>query len=491
MKTNFANLIKQELNYTETENGATSYKSSMDSVVDLFGQIGAFTKETSKRDKQAIFEKALEEDSELAMKTLFYALDIRGGLGARKTFCEIFEYVIQFYDDIAINNIHCIPEFGRWDDLIKLAYAFDGTNFSRVAVEYIANTLKGDVFSASNGGKVTLLAKWMPSENTSSADTRKLAKWLMPKMKVNYRKTLSMLRATIGIVETKLSQGGDINYEAVPSRAMLKYRNAFRRRDENAFETYLSNVSNGDAKINASTLYPYDLVDKVLYGDEDNKVLNLQWDALPNYMASNDGYNCIPIIDVSGSMYGTPMAAAIGIGMYISERLTGQFKNKFITFSNKPQLIEIPEKLSFVDKVREVSEADWGYNTNIELTFDLLLDTAVRNRIPQSEIPDDILIMSDMEFDSAMNCYEDYEKKTLFEAIEEKWLANGYTMPRIVFWNLDARPGNFPMKADGNCLLVSGYSPTVMKSIMNKEVSTALDLVKHAVLSSRYDVVAF
>ncbi|MGL6130434.1 MAG: DUF2828 family protein [Fusobacteriaceae bacterium] len=494
---NFSQMLSEQLNLTTTENGAVTNSTSGERIVDLFGSIGSFTKDTSPQIKVSMFNEAYKENKELAVKVLFYALDIRAGLGQKETFLDILLDLCKTKEEIVIKNLWAIFEFGRWDMITKLAFVTQelAPNVSISCLNLIKDVLKSDISSYTP----SLLGKWMPSENTSSESTRALAKWIRVSLGYtpkDYRKMLSALRAKVGIIETKLSQGfTSIDYEKVPSRAMLKYTNAFYHRDEKGFKDYLDKVEKGEAKINSGVLYPMDLVkilDDMDYEtleerDTKEKSVNMQWNSLPNYMLNGD-FNCIPVVDVSGSMQGTPLYAAVGIGLYISEKLTTCFKNKFITFSESPALLSINESLTFSEKIEEMTSSDWGYNTDIKKVFDLILDTAVSQELDQSDIPTDILIMSDMEFDCAD---KSMSKVSLFKNIKKKWLEKGYVLPRLVFWNLDASGHNFPMTSSENCLFVSGYSPIIMQSIMNKKVVTPLDIIKEAVLVPRYDDIVF
>ena len=288
-----------------------------------------------------------------------------------------------------------------------------------------------------NDKPVSLLAKWLPSVNASNKQTiingKKIAKSLDMSEK-EYRQTLSKLRKYINIVETNLSKKeyDNIIYSEVPSKAMNNYRNAFSRNDGERFAEFMNKVSTGEEKINASTLYPYDIVEKYLYGDNKaNEVLEEQWKALPNYVEGEN--NFLVMADVSGSMYGRPLATSVGLAMYFAERNKGAFANTFMTFSEKPELVTIKGKNLF-EKLNYVQNARWDMNTNLEAAFNLVLKTAVKYKTKKEDMPTSIVVITDMEIDECSN--PDW---LFYDQMKKKFEENGYEIPNIVFWNVNAR----------------------------------------------------
>ena len=506
MVNKFMNALTNEYNKTLTENGATTYRSTLSGLLDLFALGGAY-RNRSDEDCILLFKKAFDEDHSYALKCLFYLRDVRGGQGERRFFRVVTKWLADNRTEDMRRNLGFVSEYGRWDDL----YTFVGTKLERDAFAIIRKQLELDVQCKAP----SLLAKWLKSENASSRETA----WLGNKTRQylgmshrQYRKTLSILRERIRVLERLMSANrwDEIEFDKIPSKAGLIYKNAFARRDI-IKEKYKAFAEDKNTTVNAKALYPYEVVDKALaygnfgyyYGrpqaedqELDRKMLEKYWENLEDFF-NGCSFNGICVADTSGSMYGTPMAVALSIAMYCAERNTGPFANHFFTFSQRPSLVKI-EGIDFVDKVCRMERANWGDNTNIEAVFDKMLDIAVKNHLTQDEIPQNIVIVSDMEFDYCVtsNRYVDrqsygwYHKsyepanETLFEAIEKKWNAWGYQMPSIVFWNVDARQDNIPMKVSGHVSYVSGFSPVIFEQVL-KGV-TAYDLMYDKLDSERY-----
>lgn len=481
--------LKNETNYTKTTNGAVAYKSTLNEIVDFFGQIGSMRYRTP-QDKCILFENAFAVDRELAMKTLFYNRDCRGGQGERQTFRDIYIHLVNLDTDVAIANISNIVEFGRWDDLIDIAYKCENSKFTESAIAYIKTMLDLDLVCEN---PTSLLGKWLPSINASNKETIAKGKWIANKLGYSpkkYRKLLSYLRNRIRIIENNLREKNysEIKYEQVPSLAMNKYRNAFYRNDGDKFSKYLEDVKSGKKEIKASTLYPYDIVRSYLLENGINNVLEEQWKALPDYI---NGTECktLVVADVSGSMEGLPMFISVSLALYLSERMKGVYANKFITFDTKPKFVEINPELSVRGKILNIYHADWGGSTNMQGVFDLILDVAIKNELKQSDLPEQIIVITDMNFNEGT--YRDKNKKTLFKNIKNKFKENGYELPKLIWWNANAINEVFPMKADGNCQYVSGASPSIMKAVLEGKMLSAIDLIKQAVLTERYSVIKF
>ena len=466
--------MKKETNKGLTENGALTLKSSESHVLDLFSMGGALRNRDKEEVKQMI-SLALGEDRDLAIKCLFYLRDVRGGQGERQTFREGLSVLSNYYPDEAKKLLPLIEEYGRWDDIFYL---------ENISIEnFIREQLILDIKSE----RPSLLAKWMPSENTSSKKTielaRKMRKYLGMSSK-NYRIMLRNLRNKINLVETKLSSNkiSDIEYSSVPSKAQLKYKKAFANKDEVRYSKYLEDVKEGKEKINASVLFPYEIVREAK--KEDNETLEALWKNLPDYTNNNE--KAIVVADTSGSMSWSNNAlaldVALSLAMYFGERNEGVFKDKFITFSERPQLQEISGN-TLNQKYRNLSRADWGGSTNIQGVFDLLLNTAVLNNLSKSDMPSTIYIVSDMEFDMCTRGF------TNFENIKEKYTNAEYEMPTLVFWNVNSRNNNVPVdKNEKGVILVSGCSPSIFKMATEK-TTPELFMIK-TLNSKRYDAIS-
>ena len=465
---NFLQALKEEANKTLTENLAVTWRSSGSENVDLFGSIGALRSAVDK-DIVRRFLKAWGEDRDLAIKILFYARDVRGGLGERRVFRVILYALAVLAPESVIKNIPLIPEYGRWDDLLELLE----TPCEAEALAFIKKQLTADMAASEAGEPVSLMAKWLPSVNASSEETREQAKIVANAVGMNsaqYRKTLSALRAEIKILENNLREKDyTFDYSKQPSKAMFKYRKAFDRNDRERYSAYLSKVQKGEATLHTGTLLPYELVRAAFRGlsPEERKSLDVTWNALEDY---TDGRNALAVIDGSGSMYGwgnpRPAEIALSLGMYFAERNKGQFHDHFITFSKSPQLVQIKGK-DFVDRMMYCISYNEVANTNLQAVFTLILKTALEYNMPQSEMPELLYIISDMEFDS---CVED-AGLTNFEYAKQLYESHGYRLPQIFFWNVQSRQQQVPVRMnDRGVALVSGASPMIFRMAMSNEV---------------------
>ena len=464
------NFLKNEANKTETLNGATTYISSGKYCLDLFASIGA-SRNLDEKEIVKRFHRAFCEDKNLAMKILFYARDIRGGLGERKVFRTIIRNLPRTSRSALVKNIQYIPEYGRYDDLLEIM----DTSCKKEVVTFIKEQLQKDIANIETN-EVSLLAKWLPSINATNIQTVKLGKRLAQCLNMSekeYRQTLSKLRAKIKIIENNLREKDySFDYSKQPSKAMFKYKKAFIRNDKERYEDFLNKVQSGAVKMNTGTLYPYDIVRSIIHGgelsDEEKKSLDVTWNALPNYTKDE---NALVVVDGSGSMYwgGNPQPAEVAqsLAVYFAERNTGLFKNHFITFSENPRLVEIKGD-DIYNKIRFCIGFNECANTNIQKVFELILKTATKNKLSQKDMPETIYIISDMEFDS---CTVDADL-TNFEYIKKKFNETGYKLPRLVFWNVNSWQQQVPVKEnEQGVVLVSGCTPKIFEMVMDGETS--------------------
>ena len=494
---NFLNALKEETNFSITENGALTHKSTGSKVYDLFAMGGAY-RSRSEEDCVVLFMNAFKEDPVYALKCLFYLRDVRGGQGERRFFRVCMRHLAKENAAAARRNIQYIAEFGRWDDL----FTFIDTPLEKDALEVIRNQLAIDVECKTP----SLLAKCLKSENTSSAESRRIAgitrRYLHMTHK-QYRKTLSILRNQINVLERLMSTGrwDEIEFDKIPSKAGIIYKNAFARKDilKAKYEAF---AKDENTKVNAGTLYPCEVVREVtkslnscysqdckfMGSDTERAMINKYWDNLTDYF-NGANFNGMAVVDTSGSMtWGyqgdvMPIDVAISLGLYCAEKANGPFAGHYISFSSRPQLIEV-EGVDFVDKVRRIYETNLCENTNIEATFDLVLNTALNYKMKQEDLPENLIVISDMEFDGATYYSFSSRPDTLMEHIESKWNAAGYKMPKLVFWNVNARNNNIPMKDKNGITFVSGYSPVLFEQIMSGK--TSYDLMYDKLNSERY-----
>ena len=478
---NFAEALKNETRYTRTENGALAYNSTLNPCLDFFSLVGALRNADATRIT-SLFEAAYATDKTLALRTVFYARDVRGGLGERRVFRILLTYIAKEYPDALRPFVKLLPEYGRFDDW----YCLVGTPLEDDMWEAMKEQFLSDLKNASeNSHEVSLLAKWVKTADASSPATRalgiKTALGLGITVRI-YKKMVRDLRAYLKVVETYMSANkwDKIDYSAVPSKAMNNYRSAFGRHDYERFGQYLENVKKGVTKINASTLYPYDIVEKCLYKREYGPVLEEQWKALPNYVEGEN--SAIVIADVSGSMYGRPLATSVGLALYFAERNKGAYHNLFMTFSSRPQFVEVRGK-TLEQKFRNICQADWNMSTNLEGALREILRVAMTNRIPKEEMVKSLIIVSDMEIDQCT-----HERKNFYEDMRKQFALAGYDIPNIVFWNVNSRHDIF--HADANQIgvqLCSGQSAATFKSLMGAVGMNPIEYMVSVLNSKRYE----
>ena len=502
---NFAQAMYREGTHKTTENGAAAYNSTAQgALLDLFSQIGAL-RPRSDQDIRQKFAAAFKEDKLLATKMMFYAGDIReGGLGERRTFRICLRWMAENHSDIVLKNLELIPHFNRFDSLFELV----GTKCESAMWEMVAKTLTEDVraMKSSTTTKhipVSLLAKWMPSENTSSEKTRALAAKAIRALKLTprkYRKMLSALRKHIGVTERLMSAGewDKIDYAKVPSYAMHNYGSAFAKHDHERFDAYLKSVSKGEIKIHAGVLYPYDLVGKYLNASYYNaihcgdcnvakntdSVVEVQWKAMPNYLTKP--MNAVVMADVSGSMMssnGRPMATSIGLAIYFAQHNTGAFHNQYMTFTSDPHFINIKEGASLLDCVKQVASAGVGYSTNLERAFNEVLEVAVTNHVPKIQMPETIVVISDMEIDKYMRPGRHWD---FLKTMRYRFEAFGYKLPKIVLWNVEARKDTVLSQSE-DVIFISGQSASSFKALcQNLDGVTAYELMLQVLNAKAY-----
>ena len=488
---NMKETMNEEFNTSVTENGAVGYKTTGKELLDINFAVTSMRNWT---EDQIInkFVKAYYENPKLACKWIFYVRDAREGVGERRLFRILFKYLAKNHPDICTVLIPYVPVYGRWDDLWSLL----NTELAPEVSILVMKQLSEDIANMNDNDRISLLAKWMPSINTSSEETKRLARKMMQLIGCNnekqYRKLLSKLRAYLDVVEVKMSAGewSAINYSAVPSRANLIYNNAFLKNDEERRRKYLDMLQKGETKINAGVLFPHDIVHK--YNENSYRKIDTTyeelWKALPDYVKGSG--NTICVSDGSGSMCScvgntrvTALEVAQALSIYFAEKCTGQFKDNYITFSENPQFVDLSNARNLKEKIEIARRYSEIANTNIEAVFDLILQAAIRHNMKQEDLPQNILILSDMEFDGCVGVYtgrvrRDYWGCTVpvlgkpdakfFKVIANRYAAHGYKLPRLVFWNIRSRTGTIPVKEnDLGVALVSGFSPAIVKMVLS------------------------
>jgi hypothetical protein len=479
----FAEAVTEDQNKGLTYNqGATNY-SSLNACVDLFAMVGTRNAQFSRE-----FELAFQENEDVAVRILLWARDIRGGSGERQTFRNLLTYLEVKHPDVLFKLLPLIPEVGRWDDMLI---------FTNPGVKLAAFMQIKEALEDSDG----LCAKWMPRQSVGKKGRARKRKGrqdavdlrlflgLAPKA---YRK---LLASATNVVETNmcLNNWKGINYSHVPSLAAARYQKAFNKHDAAGYETYKNKLETGEAKISAGAVYPYDIIKSLEQGDQ--RVASAQWEALPNYL---DDSRIIPMVDTSGSMYSwsyydrnkgplksnvQPIDISVSLGLYCADKLSGAYHGMFLTFSEIPHLQTLTGNL--VSKYNQVRKAQWGMNTNIEAAMDKILNLAVAKKVPQEDMPEVLLILSDMEFDACVQ-----RESNIYDVTRHKYAASGYIMPKVVFWCLNGRTGNKPVTfRQSGTALVSGFSPAIMKSILASDLEdfTPENVMLKTVMVPRYN----
>ncbi len=464
----FLDHLKEMTNRTKTENGAATLRSTGSECLDLFATIGAM-RALPELEIENRFERAYAENPDLAMKILFYARDIRGGLGERAVFRTLLTWLAYCETAALRQNLPLIAEYGRWDDLLELL----DTPAQHDAEAVLCRQFQADLLALQKGEAVSLLGKWLPSVNASSEETVRKAKMLARAFDMKesrYRKALTALRAEIRILENRLRvRDYTFDYAKQPSRAMFKYRRAFMRNDRERYQAYMSRVKEGRETLHTGTLMPYDIVAAAYAASEaDRATLDTTWNALEDFTRDE---NSLVVADGSGSMYWTqtspkPAAVAQSLAIYFAERNHGAFRNHFITFSQTPRMVEIKGR-DIVEKVRYCETFNECANTNLQAVFDLILHTAAAHHVPQRDLPATLYIVSDMEFDSCVR----NASLTNFEQARRSYQLHGYSLPRIVFWNVASRHQQQPVRMnERGVALVSGCSPRIFSQTMSGEM---------------------
>lgn len=474
-------------NYTVTEKGALTHASTRSAVLDLFALGGSATKNINVKN---LILDALDEDFRLAVRVIFYLSDIREGQGRRDFFRVALLAILRRDSEVAAKLLQYVPFFGRWDYL----YWFLGTPLEKQAL----SLMKDEVRAAVNEERPSLVFKWMASEDASSEQTKyraEITRRFFKLSKKEYRQLLSEGRRIADVVERKMSanEWTAIKYESVPAVAMKRYRKAFAKHGK-TFEKFIKEVEAGTKTIKSSVLYPADLLKAGVQGSADKNSLERrtlveQWKALPNYLV--EGVRALTVLDTSGSMFGhfdPAIFAAASLAIYAAERLTGPFRNTVMSFSRDAKLFQLPEG-DFLQKYDYIERNQIVDTTNLQSVFDLILSTARAHSLPNDELPNRIIILSDMEFDQAIGYA--HRNSANLEVIKQKYERYGYDFPQIIFWNVQARNKQVPATMNENgVILVSGYSPSVLKSVLSDEpIITPYKAMLNTIMVERYNFV--
>ena len=481
--TSFTESWKSAQERISTENGGVTFNTSANANVDLFFKIGAMRGQDVTR-LYASFAKAFGENPYIATRILLWARDVRGGAGERKIFRDLLAWLEINNTDVLALVIPKIPELGRYDDL----FVFKTPRFQKQAME---------IYEAALRAKDGLAAKWMPREKSANKNGYHLLRKYLGLSPRQYRKVAAKLT---DVVETKMCARDweNINYSHVPSVAQSRYKKAFLRHDPNGYTTYgellVKAITDPEiaktVKVNAGAVYPYDVIKGVgtrgLSSSTEANVIRAQWAALPNYMGDK---SILPIVDVSGSMTSrvadgatvTCMDVAVSLGLYMASKNKGAFNNMFMTFSSTPELVTLKGD-DIVNQIQQMATSTWGMSTDIDAALNRVLSHAVQNRVPQNEMPEFLIVLSDMEFNAA-------GRLTAYEKYVQDFAAKGYTAPKIIWWNIQSRQDQSPVKYNqAGAALVSGFSPSIVKSVLSGQDVTPESMMLKVIMNERYDL---
>lgn len=461
----------QQTPNARTQNGDLAHRTTWNSCLDLFGAIGALR--TAQPTVVGKFRSAAAENLDIAVRVALWARDVRGGAGERESFKTILNYLADNKPEVVLQLIPMIPEVGRWDDLLCLANKNDA--IKDAVVRQIAQGLYAND---------ALCAKWMPRKGP-------VANWLRSSFGMSPKVYRKLLVSLTNVVETKMcaKQWDSIEFGKLPSLAAARYQKAFTRNAEAQYMAYAKKLETGEEKINAGAIFPHDVLQGALQGRDD--IATAQWRALPNYMEGTDE-RVLAMVDVSESMSCginkgsggvSCMMVSTALGLYCAERNVGPFKDHFVTFTDRPTLVKSNPQLTLSQRYREALHHK-GYSTNFDAAYQMILRTAIAHNVPAEDMPTMLLVLSDMQFNPSSWSYN----QTANQRLAKQFADAGYTVPKMVYWNLNAAYGNTPITMhDKNCALVSGFSPTVLKSIFAAKEFDPCSVMLETVMNERYN----
>lgn len=479
----FVKAAHQESNVAYTENGQKLYASTLDANLDFFSKSGNVVYNSVLTD----FKNAYAENKDLAIRNLLHMRDIRGGKGVRTNSRTLLTYLANTYPNLITNQLlDKFVEVGRWDDIFEIL-----KQSNSIANKQVVNYICQELIKAEPN---KLLCKWLPRKSVSPSKAKTnydvLPKIIQQRLKLTPKEYRKLLVNNTQVVETKMcaNQWDSIEYQTVPSVAHKIYSKAFKRHAEEQYTKYLTKVEDGELKINSSVLYPHEII----ANGSITKTQELQWQALPNYMP--EGISILPLVDVSGSMTNpaysnySAMDIAVAMGIYLAERNKSAYKDLFITFTSVPKFVSLTDSKTLDSKLNKVKDSPWGMSTNLSAAFDLILDTAIKNKVSAKDMPQALLILTDIHMDESVSSID----TSYLDSIKQKFAKAGYKCPLLVWWNILASN----MKSvspvvfdDKGTALVSGYSPSIIKSIFNVDFEnfTPENVMKETLMNPRYD----
>jgi hypothetical protein len=440
---------------TVTANGAATFKSTGDALVNLFFQIGASRNNVDAAKR--LFDAAMADDMLKATAILCWARDARGGAGERNIFRVLVKELIDSDESLARKVVNLVPRLGRFDDLT----VFYGTKLEAEAVNLWVGALRAEN---------ALAAKWADRADKKLQRAMRMNEAALRKYLANMRKTT--------IVENAMCQKewGNIEYGKLPSVAGMRYSKAFKKHDETRYSAFMSNKN---TKVNAGVAYPYDVYRLLKAGGDNVDAATKYWENLNKLTVAG---NILCMADVSGSMSGarasgmiTCMDVCVSLSVFLSQQIKGAFNGKLLTFSDSPTLVSLPKKGKLDELFSFTEHMNWGMSTNLEAGFAAILAEAKRFKVKPEDMPSMLLVLSDMEFNAA-------GRSTLSDSMKAQYKAAGYEPPKMCWWNLNGSGKNFPvMKNEKDACLVSGFSPKVLEAVIAAKEFTPISVVEEAI----------
>ncbi len=486
---NLRDAILEEKSWDLTDNGAIAKVETGSACLDLFGRAGAM-RNASIMDKQLLFGNAFAEDPDMAVKLLFYIRDIRGGYGERDTFMDMLRKLAVISTDSVVKNLWAVLEYGRAKDL----YCLIGTPAEDAMWAFMKEQFELDCRNMAENKSVSLLAKWIATPDAKSEKTKALGKLTAKKLGYDfstmrvYKTKLRALRKYLDLPEAKMCAGkwDEIEYSKCASQFMLHHRKAFLRHDSQRYTDFINAVNSGETTMHMGTATPVDIMHRVI--TEYSSDLETMWASLEDVCTGN----ALAIVDTSGSMTWSqssagakPIEVAMALGMYFAERNKGDLKDLFMTFESKPHYVQF-KGATLLDKYQNAMKAGWYGSTDLEAAFDLLLKICTNGHVKQEDLPDALIIISDMQ----INCVSGVDHNhriTFYESMAKRYAKSGYKMPHVIFWNVNAAKSTFhARRSDDGVSLVSGYSPNVFRDVMNNIGTTPYELMLEIISSERY-----
>lgn len=485
--------------YIRTTNGALSHSPDSGRMLLFFRTV----RDTSEEELNRFILSSWDESPEDTLKLIFHLRNCRGGKGEKKQGINAVKWLQRHAPHTFSDNIKYLPEYGYYKDLLSFLETNNVISHGsdeKIIFKIICDQFNEDwkLYTEGNKNSISLVSKWIPSEGGShdkKFHTTKKFCYILGINRKEFRQRLSLLRNHLNVVEKKMcsKEWDDIDFSKIPSIALHRYAKSFQKHTPQLYQEFLDKVNKGETKMNTARLQPHEIVSYYLQQNSIDNDVETRWKQYKKQLKEKIKLkNILPIIDVSGSMYSgsgkvSPIDVSLSLGLIVSDLSEGRFHNKWINFSSKPSLKDISGDTLRQQLDNLKNDGDWGMSTNYEAVYDLILNVAETFGLTQSQLPDAVLVLSDMQFDQCTT--ENYSREiTNDQAIKRKFKAKGYIPPKRIYWNLAAVNVDFPVKSfELDTALVSGFSPDLLELFLETGDITPFDIMKKAINNSSYD----